>query len=75
MNRLNRGETVASVEEILTKEDEQVEFFILGMRCMKGVSLENTGIDLERMPLPDMEKPFRKSAIGGLLPGRKTGFF
>ena len=39
VSRLNRGETVASVEEILTKEDEQVEFFILGMRCMKGVSL------------------------------------
>ena len=39
VSRLSRGETVASVEEILTKEDEQVEFFILGMRCMKGVSL------------------------------------
>jgi len=26
VSRLNRGETVASVEEILTKEDEQVEF-------------------------------------------------
>ena len=39
VSRLSWGETVASVEEILTKEDEQVEFFILGMRCMKGVSL------------------------------------
>ena len=40
LEKLGKGETVAFVEENLSDEDEKIEFFILGMRCMSGVSLK-----------------------------------
>lgn len=40
LGKLGKGETVAFVEENLSDEDEKIEFFILGMRCMSGVSLK-----------------------------------
>ena len=40
LEKLGKGETVAFVEENLSDADEKIEFFILGMRCMSGVSLK-----------------------------------
>ena len=40
LEKVGKRETVAFVEEQLSEEDEKIEFFILGMRCMKGVSLK-----------------------------------
>ena len=40
LEKLEKKETVTFVEENLSEEDEKIEFFILGMRCMKGVSLK-----------------------------------
>lgn len=40
LEKLGNGETVTFVEEKLSEEDEKFEFFILGMRCRKGVSLK-----------------------------------
>lgn len=40
VDRITQGKTVTSVEEILTREEEKVEFFILGLRRLEGVSLK-----------------------------------
>ncbi|MGN1206105.1 MAG: radical SAM family heme chaperone HemW [Eubacterium sp.] len=37
--KLQNGESITSIEEVLTEQDEKVEFFILGLRCTKGISL------------------------------------
>ncbi len=40
LEKLGNKEAVTFVEENLSEEDEKIEFFILGMRCMSGVSLK-----------------------------------
>ena len=40
LEKLGKKDAVTFVEENLSEEDEKIEFFILGMRCMSGVSLK-----------------------------------
>ena len=54
------------IEETLTKEEEEKEYFILGLRCTRGVSLRQFGQCFGREALAGYEETIRHICELGL---------